>query len=97
MFVAGIDIGSVAAKFLIMNENDGVVSYVVNDTSPDIERLAEQLRSQALKEAGLRNQVRVIIGGAPVSKEFADDIEADGYAPDAGSAALLAKKIVTER
>ena len=51
----------------------------------------------ALEEAGLRSQVRVIVGGAPVSKEFADNIKADGYAPDAGSAALLAKKVIAGR
>ncbi len=48
----------------------------------------------SLEKAGLRKKVKVIIGGAPVSKEFADEIGADGFAPDAGSAALLAKKVL---
>ena len=51
----------------------------------------------ALEKAGLKKQVRVMVGGAPVSKEFADNIKADGYAPDAGSAALLAKTLVAGR
>ncbi|NSW56653.1 MAG: corrinoid protein [Armatimonadetes bacterium] len=40
----------------------------------------------ALKEAGVRDQVKVVIGGAPVTQNYADEIGADGYAPDAASA-----------
>ena len=42
---------------------------------------------KALKEAGLRDQVAVIIGGAPVTQSFCESIDADRYAPDAASAA----------
>jgi 5-methyltetrahydrofolate--homocysteine methyltransferase len=49
---------------------------------------------EVLKEEGLRNSVRVIIGGAPVTQQFADEIGADGYAPDAASATDLAKKLL---
>lgn len=49
---------------------------------------------EALKEAGVRDQVKVIIGGAPISQEFADKIGADGYAPDAASATDLCKKLL---
>jgi len=49
---------------------------------------------ELLKEEGLRDQVKVIIGGAPVSQDFADEITADGYSPDAVSAADLAKRLV---
>lgn len=48
---------------------------------------------QALKEAGLREKVKVIIGGAPVTQSYADQIEADGYAPDAASAVDLTKSL----
>jgi 5-methyltetrahydrofolate--homocysteine methyltransferase len=48
----------------------------------------------ALTESGLRRKAKVMIGGAPVTKEFCDQIGADGYAADAGSAAHLAKKLV---
>ncbi|MCL2174603.1 MAG: corrinoid protein [Treponema sp.] len=41
----------------------------------------------ALKEAGVRNKVKVMVGGAPVSQGFADEIGADAYTPDAASAA----------
>jgi 5-methyltetrahydrofolate--homocysteine methyltransferase len=48
----------------------------------------------ALNDAGLRRQVKVMIGGAPVTKEYAMQIGADGYAPDAVSAAALAKQLI---
>jgi 5-methyltetrahydrofolate--homocysteine methyltransferase len=47
----------------------------------------------ALTENGIRDQVKILIGGAPVTQSFADEIGADGYAPDAGSAVKLAKRL----
>ena len=47
----------------------------------------------AIVEAGLRDQVKIMVGGAPVTKAFADEIGADGFAADAGSASKLAKSI----
>ena len=49
---------------------------------------------KALEEAGLRDKVKVMIGGAPVTQAFADQIGADGYASNAASAADLAKSFV---
>jgi 5-methyltetrahydrofolate--homocysteine methyltransferase len=49
---------------------------------------------KALEEAGLRQQVKVIIGGAPVTESYAEQIGADGYAPDASRAVALAKTLV---
>jgi 5-methyltetrahydrofolate--homocysteine methyltransferase len=49
---------------------------------------------EALKEAGLRDQVKVMVGGAPITQNFADEIGADGYAPDASQAVTLAKTLV---
>ena len=49
---------------------------------------------QGLEEAGLREKVKVIIGGAPVTQAYADQIGADGYAPDAASAIDLAKGLL---
>jgi 5-methyltetrahydrofolate--homocysteine methyltransferase len=49
---------------------------------------------QALQEAGLRDQVKIMVGGAPVTQEFADQIGADGYAPNAAAATDLAKVLV---
>jgi len=47
-----------------------------------------------LEEAGLRDSVKVMIGGAPVTQEFADKIKADGYAKDAGSAIHKAEELL---
>lgn len=49
---------------------------------------------QALKEAGLRDKVKVIIGGAPVTQEFADDIGADAYAANAALGTEKARELV---
>jgi len=48
----------------------------------------------AVKESGLRAMVKIVVGGAPVNKEFAQSIGADGYAPDAGGALKLLKSMV---
>jgi 5-methyltetrahydrofolate--homocysteine methyltransferase len=50
---------------------------------------------EALKEAGLREGVKVMIGGAPITQDFADKIGADGFAPDASSASRKAKALVS--
>ena len=42
---------------------------------------------KALADAGVRDQVKIMIGGAPVTQEFCEEIGADAYTPDAGSAA----------
>ena len=48
----------------------------------------------AMKEAGIRDQVKVLVGGAPMTDKFAKDIGADGYAPDASRAVTLAKDLM---
>ena len=50
---------------------------------------------EALKAAGLRDQVKVMVGGAPVTKAFADEIGADGYGANAGGAVDAAKALLT--
>lgn len=49
---------------------------------------------EALKKEGIRQDVKVIIGGAPVTESYAAQIEADGYAPDAASAVDLSKRLL---
>jgi len=49
---------------------------------------------KALEEAGVRDKVKIMIGGAPVTQAFSDQIGADGYASNAASAAELAKKFM---
>jgi 5-methyltetrahydrofolate--homocysteine methyltransferase len=48
---------------------------------------------EALRQAGLRERVKVIIGGAPVTEGYAQQIGADGYSPDASRAVSLAKSL----
>jgi len=48
----------------------------------------------AFREAGLRDSVRIIVGGAPVTEDFAQKIGADGYAPDASVAVKLSKNLL---
>ena len=49
---------------------------------------------EALKTAGLRDKVKVIIGGAPLSQEYANQIGADGFAADASSASRLVRQLI---
>lgn len=48
----------------------------------------------AFEGSGIRNQVKVIVGGAPVTEKFAKEIGADGYAPDAASAVDIVKSLI---
>lgn len=75
----------------------------VLDHEPDILALSALLTTTmpqqravvaSLREAGVCDRIKIMVGGAPVTKEFADEIGADGYAPGAGSAAALAKKLI---
>lgn len=48
----------------------------------------------ALKQAGVRQQVKVLIGGAPITQKYADEIGADGYSESAAGAVAIAKKVL---
>jgi 5-methyltetrahydrofolate--homocysteine methyltransferase len=81
---------------------DGFVN-AVQEHQPDIVGLSALLTTtmpaiadviNALKRNGLRGHVKVMIGGAPVTQGFADKVGADGFAPDAGSAARVAQSLV---
>ena len=61
------------------------MSALLTTTMPVMKEIID-----AIKLAGLRDQVKILVGGAPVTHEFAAEIGADGYAPDAASAADLA-------
>lgn len=63
------------------------LSALLTTTMPHMKEVIE-----GLKKAGLRDKVKIIVGGAPVNQTFADTIGADGYGADAGSALDLAKK-----
>jgi 5-methyltetrahydrofolate--homocysteine methyltransferase len=65
------------------------MSALLTTTLP---RMAETIA--ALKDAGLREQVKVMVGGAPVTQAWADEIGADGYGANAGMAVERAKELV---
>ena len=51
----------------------------------------------ALEKAGIRDDIIVMVGGAPVTQEYADAVGADGYAADASSAVRLAKDLIEKK
>lgn len=65
------------------------MSALLTTTMPNMKATIE-----ALDAAGLRGKVKVLVGGAPLTDQFAKEIGADGYAPDASQAVTLAKKLV---
>ncbi|MDH7504054.1 MAG: corrinoid protein [Verrucomicrobiota bacterium] len=69
------------------NANVVAMSALLTTTMP-----AMRATIEALENAGLRRQVKVIIGGAPITQKYADEIGADGYGESAPSAVTLAKK-----
>ena len=66
------------------------LSALLTTTMPNM-----KVTIEALKSAGLRDNVKVMIGGAPVTQAYAEQIGADGYAPDASRAVALAKSLVS--
>ena len=53
-----------------------------------------KINIDAIQEAGLRDQVKILVGGAPTSQDYADAIGADGWAPDASATVRLTKKLL---
>jgi 5-methyltetrahydrofolate--homocysteine methyltransferase len=51
---------------------------------------------KVIEEAGLRDRVKIIVGGAPITADYAKRIKADGFAQDAGRAVTLAKSLLDE-
>jgi 5-methyltetrahydrofolate--homocysteine methyltransferase len=66
------------------------MSALLTTTMPNIKTVIE-----ALKAAGVRDQVKVLVGGAPITQGYADSIGADGFSPDASRAVGMAKALVT--
>ncbi len=62
------------------------LSALLTTTMPMMKKSIE-----SIEESGLRDSLKIIIGGAPVNQAFADEVGADGYASDAGSASKMAK------
>jgi len=49
---------------------------------------------EALKQAGVRERVKIMVGGAPVTRQFAEEIGADGYGDNAAGAVALARSLI---
>jgi 5-methyltetrahydrofolate--homocysteine methyltransferase len=88
---AGVDVPP--EKFIEMakaNNADIVgLSALLTTTMPSMKDIIE-----AFKESGIRDQVKIMIGGAPVTEDYAESIGADGYSANAASAVHLAKKLI---
>jgi len=65
------------------------MSALLTTTMPKMEETV-----RALKESGIRDQVKIMAGGAPVTQKFIDDIGADGYGANAASASEVAKELI---
>lgn len=66
------------------------LSALLTTTLPSMKNIIDQL-----VQAGVRDQVKVIIGGAPVTQDFADEIGADGYSDNAAAAVTLARTLLS--
>jgi corrinoid protein of di/trimethylamine methyltransferase len=66
------------------------LSALLTTTMPNMRSVVEEL-----KKAGARDRIRVIVGGAPVTQRYADEIGADGYSDNANGAVGLARRLVT--
>lgn len=84
----GVDIAPESFVEEIKKKNAQIVclSALLTTTMPAMKQTVD-----AIVEAGLREQVKIMVGGAPVTQAFADEIGADGFSADAGSASKMAK------
>ena len=84
----GVDVEPEAFVKAIQKNKPHIVglSALLTTTMPMMKKSID-----CITEAGLRGSLKILVGGAPVNKSFADEIGADGYAPDAGAACKMAK------
>jgi 5-methyltetrahydrofolate--homocysteine methyltransferase len=87
----GVDVGTETFVSAVKENQADIValSALLTTTMPGMKKTID-----ALDEAGMRDSVKLLVGGAPVTQEFADEIGADGYGPDAPSAVQLAKNLL---
>ena len=87
----GTDVAAEDFIAAIKSENPDILalSALLTTTMPSMKQTIE-----AVKEAGLRDQVKVIIGGAPVTEDYSRQIGADGFSPDASRAVGLAESLL---
>lgn len=86
----GVDISPEDFVTHIKDKNAGILclSALLTTTMPMMKQTID-----TIVESGLRDNIKIMVGGAPVTQAFADEIGADAFAPDAGSAAKCAKTL----
>jgi len=91
VFDLGVDVSPEQFVAAIKEKDPDVVGFsaLLTTTMEMMQKTVD-----AVVESGHRDRLKIIIGGAPVTQKFADEIGADGYAPDAGSAIKLAKSLL---
>jgi 5-methyltetrahydrofolate--homocysteine methyltransferase len=82
-----VDVETVVEKVEELRPHVLGLSALLTTTMPEMARVI-----QTLKQRGLRDKVKVMVGGAPVDRKFAEQIGADGYGKDAAEAVELAKR-----
>jgi 5-methyltetrahydrofolate--homocysteine methyltransferase len=87
----GVDVAPEKIIGILREKESNLVclSALLTTTMPAMRNTIE-----AIKQAGLRDQVKVMIGGAPVTQQYANEIGADGYSDNASAAVALAKNLV---
>jgi 5-methyltetrahydrofolate--homocysteine methyltransferase len=85
-----IDVEKVVAKVIEIRPQILGLSALLTTTMPEMKRVIEELRAR-----GLRDRVKVMVGGAPVAAAFAEKIGADGCGKDAAQAVALARSFVS--
>jgi 5-methyltetrahydrofolate--homocysteine methyltransferase len=84
-----IDVERVVATVIEIQPQILGLSTLLTTTMPDMKRVIEELRAR-----GMRDRVKIMVGGAPVDAAFAEKIGADGYGKDAAQAMALARSFV---
>jgi 5-methyltetrahydrofolate--homocysteine methyltransferase len=89
----GVDVAPEKFISAVQSGNVDIIamSALITTTMPSM-----RLVIKALEDLGLRSQVKIMVGGAPLTEEFAQHIGADGYAPDASRAVTLAKTLLSK-
>ena len=91
VFDLGVDVSPEAFVEKVKTEQPDILclSALLTTTMPMMKATVA-----AVKASGIRDNLKIMVGGAPVTKEYAGEIGADGYADDAGSAVKMAKRLI---
>jgi 5-methyltetrahydrofolate--homocysteine methyltransferase len=87
----GVDVSAEKYIAAVKEKNASVIgmSALLTTTMVNMKEIIQSFAAQ-----GLREKVKIVVGGAPLTQNYADEIGADGYAPDAASAVELVKKLM---